>query len=83
MDIPGQLIPWLVLGVSTLTAVTLVFAVRHLIRRAGHERVYEDGVVISDSGIEYFGLLFTGTRRVAYSEIASVDLIRKRVSPEY
>ena len=30
---------------------------------------------MTDNGIEYFGFLFSGIRKVAYSEIASVELV--------
>lgn len=75
MDIPSYLILIAVLGIPTLIAVALVFGVRYLFRRAGHERLYDDGVVMTDNGIEYLGFFFTGIRRVAYSDIASVELV--------
>jgi hypothetical protein len=75
MDIPMPIILFLVLVVPILGALGLVFGVRYLFRRVGYERLYDDGVVMTDNGIEYLGFLFSGIRKVSYSEIASVELV--------
>jgi len=37
--------------------------------------MYEDGIVIGESGIEYWGVCLTGIRREPFSEIKSVELL--------
>ena len=75
MDIPDKMIPWFLIGIATLVGLLVVALMRYFVRVSGHEQVFKDGLVMRESGIEYFGFFFTGTRRVPYSQIASVDLI--------
>jgi len=58
-----------------LVAVITVTSMRFFFRRAGRQQLYENGVVMSASGIEYWGLLFTGVRKKTFSEIRSVELL--------
>ena len=77
MNWPCQLvlILFLVFGLPTIVGVCIVALVRRLYRASGHEQVYENGIMMTDTGIEYLGFLFTGTRKKSYEEIDSVQLI--------
>lgn len=75
MDLPGSLLILLALGIPVLIALALVALVRCFYRICGHEHVYKNGIVVTQTGIEYLGFLFTGTRKIAFSEIASVELL--------
>ena len=75
MDIPGQLIVLFVFAIAALASIGAVALMRHFIRSSGHEQVINNGIVVTDNGIEYPGFLFSGTRKKEYTEIDSIDLI--------
>ena len=70
-----MLILVVVFVIPVLVASLTVALIRNFYRKSGKEQVYKNGVVLTDDGIEYLGLSFTGTCKKAYSEIDSVDLI--------
>jgi hypothetical protein len=72
-DIPTQLLLLLVFGVITLVAVLTVVGMRYDYRKSGKEEVYKNGIVVTESGIEYLSL-FAHTRTKTFDEIDSVEL---------
>jgi hypothetical protein len=74
MNGSALLILLVVFGSAALVAVVTVALMRYSVRLSGHEQVFKNGIVMTDSGIEYLGFLYTGTRKAAYSEIDSVEL---------
>lgn len=75
MNIPGQLILVLVFAFIALVCVCVIAWMRHFIRHSGNEKVFKDGLVVSESGVDYLRFAVAGLREVAYSEIESVELI--------
>lgn len=61
-------------GIPALVGVVVVVAIRFFVRRTGREQLYKNGVVISESGIEYWGLFLAGVRKTSFLEIQSVEL---------
>src|SRR5208283_1331215 len=60
---------------AALIAVITVTVMRFFIRLSGRQQLVENGVVLTESGIEYFGFLYTGVRKTPFSEIQSVELV--------
>jgi hypothetical protein len=75
MDIPGPLVVLLVLVIPALATIGGIALMRRYIRSSGHEHVINNGIVVTDDGIEYPGFLLWGTRKKEYAEIDSIDLI--------
>jgi hypothetical protein len=73
MNILAQLI--LVFAFIALVCVCVIAWMRRFIRRSGYEKVFKDGLVVSDNGIEYLRFEIAGLREIAFSDIDSVELI--------
>jgi hypothetical protein len=73
-DIPVQVLLLLVFGGAVLVSVVAVALMRYFYRVSGHEQVYKNGIVITETGIEYLGFPFLGTRKKTFNEIDSVEL---------
>lgn len=67
---------WLILfGGIVFIGIVTVKIFRHFIRRMGMEKVMAEGVVLGEMGIEFPRFLFLGVGKLAYTEIASVELV--------
>ena len=73
-DIPTKVLLLLLFVVIALAATLAVALMRFFYRVSGHERVYKNGIVMTEGGIEYLGFPFTGTRKKTFDEIDSVEL---------
>lgn len=72
-NLSGQVLLLLVFGIIAVTAVLAIAMIRYFYRVSGHERVYKDGIVVTESGIEYSAFPFTVTQKT-FNEIDSVEL---------
>jgi len=75
MNIPTPLILVLVFAFIAFACVSVIALLRHFIRHSGYEKVFSDGLVVSESGIGFLRFAVAGLREVAFSEIDSVELI--------
>ena len=73
-DIPTKVLLVLLFILIALAATVAVALIRFFYRVSGHERVYGNGIVMTEGGIEYLGFPFTGTRKKTFDEIDSVEL---------
>jgi hypothetical protein len=60
-------------GIPVVVAVSAIYLLRYVTRRTGCQKMYEEGVVMSNYGIEYLWLF--GVSRHSYGEIASVEAV--------
>src|SRR5271155_5608878 len=65
----------LFIACSALVAVVTVILFRTFIRLIGLKDVMNEGVVLTDDGVEYCSFLFTGKRTLPYREIRSAELL--------
>ena len=71
----GATILLICLGIIVLVTVLTVVTMRLLARKFKVTDLMDGGVRMTQDGIEYLGLHFTGTRRKTFSEIRSVELV--------
>lgn len=58
-----------------MVSVTTVFLLRLYVRKFGIEEMVDEGVVLTESGIEFSRFIIFGKRRVNYADIESVEFI--------
>jgi len=63
MNIPSQLILVLIFAFIVLVSVCVIAFMRHFIRHSGYEKVFKDGLVVSDSGVGYLRFAVLGCAR--------------------
>ena len=73
-NIPVKVLLMMVFGIIALAAILAITLTRYFYRAAGHEEVYKNGIILTESGIEYLGFPLTGTRKKTFDEIDSVEL---------
>jgi hypothetical protein len=61
-------------GAGVIAAITIT-TLRTFIRLIGMKEVIDEGIILTDDGVEYSGFLLTGKKVLAYSEIRSVELL--------
>jgi hypothetical protein len=64
----------IIASVIVITVVT-VATMRRIIRGSGTQHLHQNGIELTDSGIDFLGLLWAGRRHADYSELESVELI--------
>jgi hypothetical protein len=64
----------IVLSFVALIAIVTVAALRRLTQVPGRRELFEDGAVLSESGLEFLGF-FRRRHKVAYGRIESVEVI--------
>jgi hypothetical protein len=72
---PGTVILLVILGSVALITVVTVGAMRFLTRASKSEQLHEDGIVLTEDGIEFLDFCWLGKTKVTYSELESVELI--------
>jgi hypothetical protein len=67
----------LLLAVASVIFVTIltVATLRFFIRKSGTGSLYENGVVLTDHGIEFLRFFWIGKAKAKYDEIQSVELL--------
>ena len=71
----GSLILLAVVASVILVTVVTIFSFRLIITKLGIKELVEQGVILTQSGIEFPRFMFMGKRRVNYCDIESVELV--------
>jgi len=72
---PGALILLIFLGSVALVVVVAVTLFRLVTRSFGLKQVIEDGVVMTENGLEVLRFFGIGKMRISYADVESVELL--------
>jgi hypothetical protein len=72
---PGLIIIGLFLLGAVVVGLITLLTMRLVLRRTNMERVVNEGVLLTEIGIEYPRFLYLGKRKTRFSEIRSVELV--------
>jgi hypothetical protein len=72
---PGALILLMFLGGVALVAVVVTFLFRTIIHKLRLEGVVQEGIIMTESGLEFLRFFGFGKTRVKYADVESVELL--------
>src|SRR5271156_5657825 len=65
-----------VVGSMALVGVITVALLRFVTRRLGLKEVFEEGLILTDDGLEHLGLHGLGKVKVPYQDVESIEIFR-------
>ena len=60
---------------AVLVGIVTVAIMRYLERKFDTKKLHEEGIVLTETGIEFLGFFWFGRKKARYDEIESVELI--------